>query len=661
MASELQILGWEAEGLRCPDHRVDFQRRPDECFPISLIQMPNGTGKTTTLKLLRAALCGAPEEGEWTPDLVRRLAKRRSHDSGHFMLWLRYNGRRLTIVLRFDFDAGHVKYATTVGSGLRDGFEPPRELRRFLTRQFVRFFVFDGELAEQLLDRRHTDAESAIENLFQLNVIASISGAVERYWEHKTSGRNATKDRGLVLRRNRVRKLRTRLERLRRDQEKLGKQHERLSGDLQARQMRFDHELKEQREFGARVGSAEAAAAGATGTVGQLSADLLAKFREPHALAAQFAQEMLALKENLDRVKLPESTAREFFEELSREDECVCGRPLDEKAREAIRDRANRYLSSDSVALLNTLKGEVGSAVGDDPVAAAGQLQDVVGRLADSVKAEMDALTTLEDVRREEISRNPELEREKTELEALSGTVTVLRDKLDRYDDPRDRGGDDETFGIAVLERRHADAERKLAEITDTLELRAKRDVLARILSRGRALARSAISEEVCWQANKRISELMPDNGIRVQSIERCLVLDGREGGSVGETLSVAYAFLATLFEGSDHKLPFVVDSPANPIDLRVRTKVAELIPHLGLQFIAFTISSERNGFLGPLENIAGNDIQYLTLFRAGSSEAGSEAINSGRVVQTEDGILVQDADFFRSFHLDHEAVSDAL
>ena len=72
----------------------------------------------------------------------------------------------------------------------------------------------------------------------------------------------------------------------------------------------------------------------------------------------------------------------------------------------------------------------------------------------------------------------------------------------------------------------------------------------------------------------------MPDNRIRVQSIERCLVLEGQEGGSVGETLSVAYAFLATLFEGSDHQLPFVVDSPANPIDLRVRAKVAELIPH---------------------------------------------------------------------------------
>ena len=625
MASELLILGWRADGLRCPDHVVDFQRRANECFPISLIQMPNGTGKTTTLKLLRAALCGAPEEGEWTPDAVRQLAKRGSGESGQFAVSLLYDGRRMTIVLRFDFDAGRVQYSTTVGSGLREGFDPPRELRRFLTKRFVRFFVFDGELAEQLLDRKYTDAESAIESLFQLNIVDNMSGAVERYWQHQTSGRIATEDRGLTRRRNRVEKLRARLAKLQQDREGLGKEHQRLSEDLQAKRRRFDHELKEHQEFGARLATAQAAAERATETVRQLSADVLAKFREPHALAAQFAGEMLDLKENLDRAKLPESTAREFFEELSGEDECVCGRPLDKEAREAIRHRANRYLSTDSVALLNTLKGEVGSAVGGDPAAAAGRLQDAVGRLAESVKAEMDALNTADDVEREGISRNPELEREKTELEALSGTLERLRERLDRYKDPSDSAGDDETFGIAVLERRHADAERKLAEITHTLELREKRNVLTRILARTRELARASISEEVCLRANERISNLMPDNGIRIQSIERCLVLDGQEGGSVGETLSVAYAFLATLFEGRDRKLPFVVDSPANPIDLRVKTKVAELIPHLGPQFIAFTISSERDGFLGPLESIAGSDIQYITLFRVDSSEASPD------------------------------------
>ena len=250
MASELKLLGWRAEGLRCPDHAIDFQRQEKQCYPISLIQMPNGTGKTTTLKLLRAALCGVPDEGEWTPDAVRQLAKRNSRESGRFTLSLVYNERRMTIALRFDFDAGRVQYTTTVGDGLQEGFRPPRELRRFFNKQFVRFFVFDGELAEQLLDHKHTDAESAIENLFQLSVVGSMSRAVERYWQDQTSGRNATEDKGLTRRRNRVDKLRARLSTLRQEKGELGREDRRLSEELQARRMRFDHELKEQEEFG---------------------------------------------------------------------------------------------------------------------------------------------------------------------------------------------------------------------------------------------------------------------------------------------------------------------------------------------------------------------------------------------------------------------------
>ena len=662
MATELHILGWEAEGLRCPDHSVDFQRRPNECFRISLIQMPNGTGKTTTLKLLRAALCGVPEEGEWTPELVRQLAKRHGDDSGRFVLRLLYDGRRLTIVLRFDFDAGRAEYATTVGDGMREGFDPPRELRRFLNKQFVRFFVFDGELAEQLLDRRHTDAESAVENLFQLNVVESMSGAMERYWDEKTMPRGAKETRGLVRRRNRVKKLRERLDAVQRERATVAKEHVRLSAELAAKRQRFDRELREQQELGAKVAVAEASAERATEATKRLSGNLLAEFRDPQALTEQFGEQMLALKENLDRAKLPASTAREFFAELSREDDCVCGRPLDSRARETIRQRASRYLSSESTALLNALKVEVGSATGADPGSAARQLEDAVAKLTESIKAEMDAVTTLEDVRREGISRNPELEHETDAMDTLQAQVDDLQRQLERYDDPSDyRLADDQTLGLAVVERRYQDATRKLAEITDTLALRAKRDVLDEVFSRTRELARSSISEEICRQANERIAKLMPENDIRVQSIERCLVLEGQEGGSVGETLSVGYAFLATLFEGGDHKLPFVVDSPANPIDLKVRGRVAELIPHLSMQLVAFTISSEREGFLDSLEAIAGEEIQYMTLFRAGSSEAGSGTVSADRVHQTEDGVLVQDGEFFRTFHLDQETGADAI
>ena len=82
MPTTLRILGWEAEGLRCPDHEVDCRDNQGRPFGVSLIQMPNGTGKTTTLSLLRAALSGAAENGSWIQKQVRDLQKRDDTDTG---------------------------------------------------------------------------------------------------------------------------------------------------------------------------------------------------------------------------------------------------------------------------------------------------------------------------------------------------------------------------------------------------------------------------------------------------------------------------------------------------------------------------------------------------------------------------------------------------
>lgn len=70
MAETLQIVKWKAEGFRCPDHEIIFLGEDDKIRPVTLIQMPNGTGKTTTLELLRAALSGSASEGQWSKERI---------------------------------------------------------------------------------------------------------------------------------------------------------------------------------------------------------------------------------------------------------------------------------------------------------------------------------------------------------------------------------------------------------------------------------------------------------------------------------------------------------------------------------------------------------------------------------------------------------------
>ena len=54
---KIRILGWEAEGLRgaLANFKIDVS---NPLTPNVLIQMPTGTGKTTTISLIRKALSG---------------------------------------------------------------------------------------------------------------------------------------------------------------------------------------------------------------------------------------------------------------------------------------------------------------------------------------------------------------------------------------------------------------------------------------------------------------------------------------------------------------------------------------------------------------------------------------------------------------------------
>ena len=118
MATVITLAGWSAEGFRCPDHKISFERINDEIYPISLIQMPNGTGKTTTLELLRAALSGSASEWD-TPKILSMRKQLPNTELGRFRVILYFDGRRLTITMDFDFEEGRVRYTTTLPSGRR--------------------------------------------------------------------------------------------------------------------------------------------------------------------------------------------------------------------------------------------------------------------------------------------------------------------------------------------------------------------------------------------------------------------------------------------------------------------------------------------------------------------------------------------------------------
>ena len=657
MPAIMRILGWKAQGLRCPDHDINCADLAGNPYPVTLIQMPNGTGKTTTLDLLRAALSGAAFGPGWNQHKISEFQKRNSDETnGFFEVRLLLNDRRATILMEFDFENGRVLYKTTHGQGRRDGFHPPPNFRRFMNEDFVNFYVFDGELAQHLLKPEDTNAEIVVEHLFQMNAFDEMARKVGDYWNDKTQKVNATGKRGRSQRQKRLESLKARLTRLKNEQKDLLKKRKSLTTKLQKKEAIYKQEIEKQEDLSQALGNAEIKAEYLKGKVREEALDVLDMMRDPHVLSSSFANSMLALKDGLDKVKLPESAAREFFEDLADEMECVCGRPIDAEIAETIRTRASQYLGSEDVSLLNSMKTAIKDGIGDTPDECENGLNTRIGNLSSAVEEELEARNDLDLLRHNAEQSDPAIKSARDDSESLRKQIEDVDYELEKFESEDQTQKNERTYGIAILEKRIDDVERKLAEITHTTKEKAKHDTLTAIINNARKKAHHGITTELCHQANERISELIPRNNILIDRIEHNLILKGQEGGSVGETLSIAYAFLATLFHRSDHQLPFIVDSPAGPIDLAVRPKIGELIPKLTGQFIAFTISSERTHFITPLKRASNTKIQFITLFRKGPEGLERKAHEKGTdLEETIDGLNVSGEDFFNEFQIEEE------
>lgn len=665
MAAVMHILGWKAQGLRCPDHDIECCDSQGLPLPITLIQMPNGTGKTTTLSLLRTALSGAADNNAWTRAQIDAYQKRdNSLPSGLFELRLLLNERRVTIIMEFDFDNGRIYYKTTRGDGQVERFDPPIEFRRFMNEDFVKFYVFDGELADNILSREHTDAQKAVESLFQIHLLEQMQGKVSDYWDEKTQGRTAKDQTGLTGRTNRLNDWRARLRELSQQKGKCQKELDAVLKNLKRQKERYDSEIKKVDDRAEKVRTAEADVTEVETRVHESAQGVLNSLRDPHALSSVFATSIYELKTGLDRVKLPESAAREFFEELADEDDCVCGRPIDDEIRVAIKERAQRYLGSDDVSLLNNMKSAIDDAVGHSRTQPAEDLSVSIQVLAGLVDEELKARNELDELKRDAERSDPEVMRAKEEIDRLKSERKELKGELERFNGQDDKVRFDRIakidpgriFSIETIQQGIDILEEQVTEITGTLTLRRKRDLLRTIINKAHHKARDHITSEIRDDANTRIAELMPDNMIRVKEINRCVVLERQSSGSAGENLSIGYAFLATLFNRSgEHQLPFVVDSPANPIDYDIRPKIGQLAPILTNQFIAFVISSERERFLPTLRKTARQKIKYITLFRKSITRHAERAEQSSGFSSTADGITVVDEQFFSNFQLDSE------
>lgn len=656
---KIELLGWASSGLRCPDVDIDLTNH-GKVAPVSLIQMPNGTGKTTTLQMLMAALDG--EADRWEADQVRSF--RRSSDSvgkGEFIVRLAMDDKPLTFELVLDYTAGTARYRTThPGSGgMTSGHHPPPGLVRFLRPQFINLFVFDGEFADHLLDPKRSEAEKAIDALCQLYLLDDIADFADQEWQRATKKKgSATSVSGLANWQAKRAQIAKRLGDLTVAQNDTKKRLAVLDVSIGELKTAIGAHMSQSSGVQERYAEAQKELQEAESKVTLETGDLMQTVRLPYVLHPRIPEALSALKNNLDKLQLPENTSAQFFQELASEDHCICGREMTESAREEIALRAKQYLGSDEAGVINAMKSDIDQwSVRTEPTGGHARVTEIVGRLNVAVRSRQHAENVVSALKRQQIEQGDEkvrewenkLQQDEAEHTEYSNLLKLMASAGDEDDEL------EKVLSLSLLQKRLEEADRKISEITETVQLNQQTKLIKRLTAEARDRARNQIRAKVLDECNDRLRKVLSQDPVQIERIADSLQLARQSGASVGQTLAVGYTFLMTVLDRGQNRFPLVVDSPANPLDAGRRRRIGELIPKLCSQFVGFTISTERLGFVSALEATK-MPIKYLTMFR---KTAGTNDLLAGLpahgVIQTSNGVVVENRDYFHAFDMEQE------
>lgn len=596
---DLRIVGWGYKNIRgMRDVHIHLGDTPAQW---TLIQMPNGTGKTTTLTLMRLALSG--EE----PD-VRLVHSFRPDDTtvqGEFYLLITVDGEKCWLILQFDYIERTMRPFTSRASLDSGGYEPGRRLKRdlqdLLKPAFTRLFVFDGELAKSIRDLSKDEASKAIRTLYQLDRIALLRQAAQRILDAEQAA-GARTGRGHSIIAGKLSTAREKLLALESTRIKLDASRQELGRKIIELDAKRQERISANAGLSQRMNAVKTKRADIVANLQVLTSHVAELSRNPAAISQVIQVRLHGLAARLQKLKLPKTTSSEFFHELAKAPECICGRPIGPHERCQIEARANEYLGHNQVAVINAMKEALRTSVADPSLLVEGVEQmKVLMRQRKQVEHDFDRICAeLEEQGDDQIEAiRIELEGCRTafgeqERKFLALTATSKVDQQSY--------GVDWKSNIPLCEKQVIDARDALTAATNTMRLMEQSVFVQNVLQLVEKRAYDALRDRVQESTNTKLKTLLPGEGIRVSEIGNSLTLStdalaSKDSVSEGQGLAVAYAFLASLFEDAPYRLPFVVDSPAVSLDTLVRREVAELIPSLFGQAIFFVISSERAGF----------------------------------------------------------------
>lgn len=598
---------------------------------IMLIQMPNGTGKTTAHSLIQKMFSNDTPK----PEEVKQYRPNPDTDSGFAEMIISIDNKTITITLEFDYLSNTATWYTTQSGlygGKNEGFLID-QLNDFTT-EFVKYFIFDGELAENFFKPHKDVAEQAINQLYGLRYLNNIANRSLSLGEKRLSDVKYTDAKTNIKTKQSLKAQTTTYTKLQKTLEILEKRKEECSHEINKTTDKLETVRKDisnllsesQRDL---LDSKIRDKAKLNIKLQELCSEFSNYSRSPRNFSKQLTKDITTLYDNMDRLKIPKTTSEEFFKELMKQDVCICGNHMTNEMRATIDRHSKLYMSDDIYILINGVKSSISEYDVDYDSVFNKYAEQYLELQSEIHKISMDISSIENDTKTTD--KQAEFEKLNSVENELQLQLQGLNEELDiltSYDYEHDKRMSDCNIPSCNLQIKNLG--NILKNVVPAVNFNEKSKLVSEMMNKIYEETMDSLKTNIIIRINSLLDQRFKGN-LQIDSIKGHISIRGKNSNkgsaSTGQLLTVAYMYITALFNSTLYSLPFVVDSPCGSLDKINRRFVAETIPDLFDHIIMLINPSERTDFADRFYN--NDDARFLTIIK--------DEQNNNKISITED------------------------
>jgi DNA sulfur modification protein DndD len=610
---KLNLLGWKCEGLRCPDFNIQLDY--NESSSATFLQMPNGTGKTTTLRLLKRSLY---KHDFKSTEIEQFQAKNNEYKKeGLFQAKFSVEGKIFYTTIKFDFEKKTYNYLSSLtdeGGQLSD-FKLPEEIENIVDKELIDLLFVDLEKDVNPMFRSHqTGAQEAIRKFCKINLLKNIINDFEEYKNKKRkenikSGNIQTE---INTEETRINKILNKIIEVEKKVEEYKNYLNETENEYIEGKRRLDEILENDTQHKNKIKEYENRKDNIKSKYDEILIKNFESIKTVGTYENALKTEVIKFVNDLDEMGLPEEEVRIFFDKILKKENCICGELLTTEKIKIIQKEMNSFISIKEAGIITAIKAIVNENINKkEPVDL-----NLNSKKIQEYKQELDALNeNIKLIRDRALKDDFDLSKK---IESLGENRAIKKEFLDKTinQEWKAKHNEENTESLISLKEQKKIVEKKLAELSGTRDIEEKVLKLTEIIEEAMKAAENQISKEITIECNKKINIMLTKNPIFINSIEKNIVLDGQLEGSTGQEARIGIIFLLTILERSTIQFPLIVDTPVKGMDNAAKRRTAHFISELKSQFLCFVIDSDKPNFTDEFYNLNKQNSNFITAFR---------------------------------------------